>query len=257
MAEADFFLPAVWSLDAANVQAIESSATDPKVRMDSTGLFVTDATGAQLVNLDADGLSIERPDYTPPGTVLPAPAQTVEWKRTDGSVSGLVANVRRVAANENSVYLVSEGAGESSNAVNSRAVSPSGLQLSNLRVGATNLGGTNVSVSALAGLLGNPTGNVTVIDGNGASNFLQLLDSQRIAGRLFQLTNLAMPVGVTALVVYPALPPGFTIIGATVILENPSGHWNYVLHPHPLEIICSNTGVAQTMVNFAYIVWGQ
>lgn len=78
----DFFLPDVWSLDTANVQAIESSATDPKVRLDSTGVFVTDGSGGKQVLLDQNGLKILiRPQTAKNVRPAPNPTQEIEIVR--------------------------------------------------------------------------------------------------------------------------------------------------------------------------------
>lgn len=51
----DYFLPEVFTLASGTVQGVETSPSDPKVRMDSTGIYITESNGKKPVALDAAG----------------------------------------------------------------------------------------------------------------------------------------------------------------------------------------------------------
>lgn len=84
----DNYLPATWSLDSSNVQAIETSQTDPKVRMDSSGLYVTDASGRKLTYLHAQGGAVDLAAYT---SATPPDDRKIRWYNENGTPVASIA----------------------------------------------------------------------------------------------------------------------------------------------------------------------
>jgi hypothetical protein len=90
----DFWLPETFSLSDGNVQAIETSPLDPKVRMDQTGFFATDATGAKVASINPDGSGIFQGGLKLTSPVLPGsltpvsnPPDAIQWiRQSDGAV---------------------------------------------------------------------------------------------------------------------------------------------------------------------------
>lgn len=55
MSEADVFIPGTITLDNGAISAIETDSLNPKVRMDQTGFFATDAAGNKVTHVKTDG----------------------------------------------------------------------------------------------------------------------------------------------------------------------------------------------------------
>lgn len=51
----DFFTPSIIDLSSGNVQGIETSRTNPRVVLDPTGVYVTNAAGGREVEMSANG----------------------------------------------------------------------------------------------------------------------------------------------------------------------------------------------------------
>lgn len=89
MVEADTFSPATFSLDSGNVIAVETSKTDPKVRLDATGIFATDVTGAKRWQLTQAGLIL------PADSVDAVAGSVIEWDGPNNA--GIQKSVARIS----------------------------------------------------------------------------------------------------------------------------------------------------------------
>lgn len=174
MANPDFFLPSVWSLDSANVQAVESSKTDPKVRLDETGVFVTDQSGNRQVQMDKNGLKIIVPEshaknIRPPGS----PNEELQFVRdTDFQRFGRMWVTKSLVAgiqDDRAVHL---------SAVND----PDGLTAELWLSTSTNPNTPTHSaiVQAFAEHLGTSGSALTIVDESGRSHFPQMRSPARI-----------------------------------------------------------------------------
>lgn len=119
------------------------------------------------------------------------------------------------------------------------------------------------AVRASASKLTGGSQSVLIIDDEEASDFFQLESKAawpfsgspvHLSVAVYDFVNVPMAAGVSALLVYP-IPSGRGIVGAASVFENPTGHWQYIMHPHPTEIVCQNNGVAQTLVNWRVFVY--
>lgn len=74
----DYFIPEVFTLAGGEVQGMETSSTDPKVRFDSGGVYITNPTGGKEVSLDTSGVRLLGSKLTVDG---PIASRVVRWVR--------------------------------------------------------------------------------------------------------------------------------------------------------------------------------
>lgn len=183
----DSYFPGVFSLDDGPIEAVQTSETDPKIRLDADGLHATDATGAQVFDLDADtGTGFFKGRVTAQGLTLPPGANAgdpavehrVMWVRqSDGS---RVAQIYTVSSADGQVATVDEtNARDTVNGIGIKklqALGP-GVRRADIEMH-TGSGVVEPYVKATA--QGPFAGDgVTVIDGAGKSSFVRLQGSKR------------------------------------------------------------------------------
>lgn len=150
--ESDSFIPDVFTLESGPVSGIETSATDPKVRLDASGLFNTDPSGNIIDRLSALGLEILADN-----AAVATPQRSVTWER---SIPG-GAVVAQVSA---------AGIGT----VNSMSLSAKGGVVRNSTINLiTDAGGTSSFIQASTVGAGGAQNKVLIRD-DGGSAFMQV-----------------------------------------------------------------------------------
>lgn len=191
--QADTFLPSVFSLDSANVQAVESSATNPKVRLDSTGFFLTDAAGNKIVQIVPGGFRI----LSGVTGVAPGLDRIIEWlDQTDGHEIGRIAAWEQsIGANVIAVKSGNPTATRASVSVYGDLANTGAIASIDLQSDAS--GGVNSRVNMNVG-----TNTTRIIDGGGNSQFLKNamqtipgMNTQKIGGWIHANGSIAVGRG--------------------------------------------------------------
>jgi hypothetical protein len=230
------------------------------VKIGYVNLFLQTAADGSAEPLFPGGAIVQRLDYNAPGLVLPDPTGAISWERPDGSVAGLVANVRRtVSGNQNVTYLVAEGGEgqDTSSRVVVRAVPPDGVSpVAEIQIQSIDgAAGAGSFITAFAGA--SPA--LTVVDGARNSHFLQNTAARRLMFSDVRSTGgVAFPAGPTLFGVPIDTTGVGTVLGILVVNLTANVHWNFDWFPNVpgSQIVVVNRDIAQT-VTFDYLVFGR
>lgn len=249
----DTYLPAVWTLDTSTVQAIESSASDPKTRLDSTGLFLTDAAGNVIAKMSQPGGTL---DILAP--TIPTLNRQIRWLRSDGTVVGNLSAAEQTIGG-NKIQSISMG-----------TISPDG----NIPRGYIDIetdqtphvpptapptwddvpSDTRIIIAAGQAMVTAPK---QLIDSAEQSDFLQLRTTQNLKAQYFRATLVNVPAGAFAGVNFalptPWLNTHIGIVGSVESVAANTAFQGARFRPNPGAVLsgCTfdvNNPVLQTFV---------